>query len=42
VPGGGKEEGLLALDSALDDLAGCAVRIDGGDPVPLALRPAVG
>ena len=38
VPGRGEEEGRLVLDPVPDDLAGCSVRIDGGDPVPITLR----
>lgn len=42
VPGDGEEEARLVLDAAPDDLSGCAVRVDGGDPMPVALRRAVG
>jgi hypothetical protein len=42
VPGDGREEARLVLDSAPDDLSGCAVRLDGGEPVPVTLRRAVG
>jgi hypothetical protein len=42
VPGDGQAEARLVLDAAPDDLSGCAVRVDGGDPVPVALRQAVG
>ncbi len=38
VPGGGGADGEAFIVPAPDDVAGCGVRIDGGEVVPIPLR----